>query len=814
MTLRGHTMDVLDLDWSPRGVLASASIDNTVIIWGDIVNKASTVVGANGRVVSPLRVLTDHISFVKGISFDPFGTYLASSSADNAIIVWSCETWTVACTVRDLLEEAPDRSIFRRMSWAPDGGSLCVTAGHKAGKPVGIVIKRGTWESVADLVGHSAQSTCCRFNPQTLMRESESSSSSNKKSGDANTPKKTRMRTACTVALGDQKGVVSVWTTVENTPMIVLDDVFTGPVLDISWAMWGEGEQGAVQTPAPPAKGMSSLGLHQGLEQHLLAMCSIDGTVVLLALVGQGVVGGKRVLTRSELESHLRTLYGRSTQELIKTPEALPEGPMVLHYKNKANIPHTTGGHIGHAVPVDIGGAPPSATSSSLMANRMSNSSRTIDPATITHSTATVLPRQIVGTTKSGKKRIQPLSVLSSDIGACGSGVEAETSSSASQVETSDNASVKRPRLVTSTVDAVGSSSAASSVPMHTHGVNTVNYGNGSIKTGASFTFQRDATICRPHGNTSDSAVGLSVCVKSAGGSVASAPLLGLSRMLQEPRSALTVVAKTLPRPRELSAVRTFGLQLTSLCAVDASGPTTPLWRSHVSGVVFAIAALQFSPDSSGGVDCSGVCVTGTSDGCMQLFDLKSGMRLSPAIVLGTAVAFVDVWQNPQELYSSVRILSVTADGDIFIHTISLHNLSSTNDANSGGVSSGVGSSSSSNIGTGRLRLVLQTSLRSVLMSMQQQQHLHRASSTGNGSGVAEGGEGQARSHRSSTTVWIEKCFLVPSSGDVAALLHCEGADGGDWQVFQFCVDIQSWVRLLDMRGFVCRYIIIYPMYI
>jgi len=67
-----------------------------------------------------------------------------------------------------------DRSMFRRISWAPDGTSLCVSAAAKATKPIGVVLRRGTWESLADLVGHQAQAVplytliTCTFKISTL----------------------------------------------------------------------------------------------------------------------------------------------------------------------------------------------------------------------------------------------------------------------------------------------------------------------------------------------------------------------------------------------------------------------------------------------------------------------------------------------------------------------------------------------------------------------------------------------------------------------------------------------------------------------
>ena len=64
--LRGHSNNVVDLGWSPDdSKLASASIDNAVCIWD----------AASGHL---LKRLDFHTSFVKGLAWDPVGTYLAT----------------------------------------------------------------------------------------------------------------------------------------------------------------------------------------------------------------------------------------------------------------------------------------------------------------------------------------------------------------------------------------------------------------------------------------------------------------------------------------------------------------------------------------------------------------------------------------------------------------------------------------------------------------------------------------------------------------------------------------------------------------
>jgi len=56
-----------------RGLLASSSIDNNILLWGvsDAMQRGSTV-------LAPMRVLSGHVSFVKGLSFDPIGESYSS----------------------------------------------------------------------------------------------------------------------------------------------------------------------------------------------------------------------------------------------------------------------------------------------------------------------------------------------------------------------------------------------------------------------------------------------------------------------------------------------------------------------------------------------------------------------------------------------------------------------------------------------------------------------------------------------------------------------------------------------------------------
>ncbi|XP_007493216.2 chromatin assembly factor 1 subunit B isoform X2 [Monodelphis domestica] len=131
-TLRGHLEDVYDICWMTDGnLMASASVDNTAIIW-DV---------AKGQKVS---IFNEHKSYVQGVTWDPLGQYIATLSCDRVLRVYSTQKKRVAFNVTKMLSgvgaegEARSyrmfhddsmKSFFRRLSFTPDGSLLLTPAG-------------------------------------------------------------------------------------------------------------------------------------------------------------------------------------------------------------------------------------------------------------------------------------------------------------------------------------------------------------------------------------------------------------------------------------------------------------------------------------------------------------------------------------------------------------------------------------------------------------------------------------------------------------------------------------------------------------
>ncbi|XP_042636932.1 chromatin assembly factor 1 subunit B [Orycteropus afer afer] len=131
-TLRGHLEDVYDICWATNGnLMASASVDNTAIIW-DV---------SKGQKIS---IFNEHKSYVQGVTWDPLGQYIATLSCDRVLRVYSTQKKRVAFNVSKMLSaigaegEARSyrmfhddsmKSFFRRLSFTPDGSLLLTPAG-------------------------------------------------------------------------------------------------------------------------------------------------------------------------------------------------------------------------------------------------------------------------------------------------------------------------------------------------------------------------------------------------------------------------------------------------------------------------------------------------------------------------------------------------------------------------------------------------------------------------------------------------------------------------------------------------------------
>lgn len=139
-TLRGHIEDVNDLSWSADGsILGSSGIDHSIILWdADLGRK--------------LTMCQNHVHYAQGVAVDPFGSLIASLSADRTLKFYT-ETKKkkerFKCVHTSVKYQFPGYSrpvriwwddslpgFVRRLTWSPDGLLLACPSGEINPPPV------------------------------------------------------------------------------------------------------------------------------------------------------------------------------------------------------------------------------------------------------------------------------------------------------------------------------------------------------------------------------------------------------------------------------------------------------------------------------------------------------------------------------------------------------------------------------------------------------------------------------------------------------------------------------------------------------
>ncbi|KAJ1932628.1 HIR complex subunit, partial [Linderina macrospora] len=152
--LTGHESDVCDLAWSDdRRFLATCGLDNIVYVW-------------DAKTFDRIAKLQGHSQFVKGVTFDPAGKYVATQSDDKTLKVWRTSDWKLQTTVSKPFQDNIFSTYFRRPSWSPDGDCIATANAANGKVPVAAIVSRGEWNADLSFVGHRAAIEAVRFNPR------------------------------------------------------------------------------------------------------------------------------------------------------------------------------------------------------------------------------------------------------------------------------------------------------------------------------------------------------------------------------------------------------------------------------------------------------------------------------------------------------------------------------------------------------------------------------------------------------------------------------------------------------------------------
>lgn len=231
--LVGHDNDVQDLAWShDNSVLVSVGLDSKVVVW-------------SGHTFEKLKTLAVHQSHVKGITFDPANKFFATASDDRTIKIFRFTSPGPTATQHDMVnnfvlettisapfKSSPLTTYFRRCSWSPDGNHIA--AANAVNGPVSSVaiIERTRWDSEINLIGHEGPTEVCMFSPRLFYTKPPAANGASNGQGSGNL--------VTVIASAGQDRTLSVWNTNTSRPVVILQDIASKSISDISWSPDGQ----------------------------------------------------------------------------------------------------------------------------------------------------------------------------------------------------------------------------------------------------------------------------------------------------------------------------------------------------------------------------------------------------------------------------------------------------------------------------------------------------------------------------------------------------------------------------------------------
>ncbi|KAG5140867.1 hypothetical protein JHK84_034635 [Glycine max] len=587
MTLRGHTADVVDLNWSPDdSALASGSLDNTIHVWNM----------SNGICTAVLR---GHSSLVKGVAWDPIGSFIASQSDDKTVIIWRTSDWSLAHRTDGHWAKSLGSTFFRRLGWSPCGHFITTTHGFQKPRHSAPVLERGEWSATFDFLGHNAPIIVVKFN-HSMFRRNLTNAQEVKPVpvGWTNGASKTGSKEPQpynVIAIGSQDRTITVWTTASPRPLFVAKHFFTQSVVDLSWSPDG----------------------------YSLFACSLDGSVATFHFEVKEL--GQR-LGDAELDELKRSRYGDvrgRKANLAESPaQLLLEAASAKQTPSKKVVSDVQQNQTKAAyvdAVVNAKNAEPQNDDGKKSGGPVGDVSN--KAATAGRISSPVKQREY--RRPDGRKRIIPEAV--------GMPVQQENISGAVQqaldfpIVSSDHR--KDTERALSSDDGARVSTLGGA-----HGRNTDLKERSGVTARA--TISESLMIEKVPASAGDG----SVNVEQSGNLMSSSSLAACSGTLSirvfdkksgEDSSPIHLEA----RPREHAVNDIVGLGNTSIMKeteiVCSKGPQT-LWSDRISGKVTVLAGN------------GNFWAVGCEDGCLQKIYTKCGRRAMPTMMMGSATTFVD----------------------------------------------------------------------------------------------------------------------------------------------------------------------------
>ncbi|KAL7532525.1 hypothetical protein ACHAXR_004684 [Thalassiosira sp. AJA248-18] len=605
--------------------------------------------------------------------------------------------------------ELASLSLFRRISFAPDGSHICGTNATLRGKNIAAMISREGWgygknkassssegvrdaegrpkppSGAASLVGHKQPVVASRHCPvffavpkkkkakrgggsgSSSSSSSEQSEESESSSDDDDPDAEPEYATL--VALGDKSGLVTVWSTKDSRPLFKMHcSESRCTVTDISWGL----------VRAKNGNGDDSL---------VMIVSLLDGYVVALHFDIPTEVGGGRILSAEKTRQIFRLKYGiddfvgnygfspgkkrRPKKRLVDDA-----GPMLIENALQLTLEMEAEGRDGEEEDgesdnVDSGkkdGVGGGGGGQSKQSSRVSSEQQSLG-------TGNIKDKQVVESTKSGKKRIRPVLMSVNNDGGGGVASQEDNSSNA-QKESGGGGGKKRHKKTKddSLQDALEAASKAASVA---EGVMTQATNRTSEGASAGSGSQQNAAPTNNARPSPSSVVGHSTTS------------LGPSMRIPYSTNKIFSVNLTAKSATVSSTVMlsTLDTNNSNKIVADCTNSTTSATSWPSSTLTISQGGVKQWKDIIVKAKCTALAandqllVVGTADGCLYLYGTSSTLgwesgkayRAFPPFVLGSPVVEINITRNDATSNNqsfSCEMVVVTSDGHFYVYTL------------------------------------------------------------------------------------------------------------------------------------------------
>lgn len=215
---------VVDLSWSPDGRLFAWSTQNRQLYLCD--TKHATLQSFS------LLLPNGAPAVLRSIAFDPTGNYLICLGDDSLIHLYQYQydgeggyRFRQIQKISKLVNNMAFNYNSKRTAWSPDGEYVCVpTANKNLTSLVSLISRSKNWTNIISLVGHDLNCEVAKFNPHLFQADTAPGS----------------FAPYCVTATAGSDKTLVVWNTTNESPISILKDISSGPITDLCWNKAGD----------------------------------------------------------------------------------------------------------------------------------------------------------------------------------------------------------------------------------------------------------------------------------------------------------------------------------------------------------------------------------------------------------------------------------------------------------------------------------------------------------------------------------------------------------------------------------------------